>query len=320
MNNKRLCFTAFVSGELYQNYIPIFLYSIFRSYPNSHSIIYCQDAIPDNVQEQLNILNKYSSFDIVEDYYSDIKVSGQRLKALRWVNNDLRLREYKYVYNADIDIFYINETPELLEQHIYHSNLLKIPLSNVFRPISQIKNRNLTTFLRRIYFNGFFHAIKSLKESKVYTLKASGLHFVETQGYYNKIEPYMEKYFNYIIDEKVSFLHHKDGFHNESLLADILSEAGFKDKIPISNDSVEALDYSKYKTYNFRPHHGLHLGIFSNNESIKSNFKTIEHPVYQEYIKKYLDLIISDDLYERIKKLFSKNLLDLLKNMEECYK
>ena len=186
--HNKFCFTAFVSGMGYQRYIPLFLYSIAKAYPEHDSIIYCQEALDPHVSAQLDLIKPIYNFEIVEHYLSDVQVKGQRLKALRWIMIDERLEAYEYVYNVDIDIFYIKESPSLLDQHISHSELIGIPVSNVYRPEFVIDNYNIISFLKRIYHNGIVDGLKSLTHTKTKSIKASGLHFFKTKEYFDAID------------------------------------------------------------------------------------------------------------------------------------
>ena len=320
MNRRnKFCFTAFVSGIGYQRYIPLFLYSIAKAYPEHDSIIYCQEALDPKVSAQLDLIKPIYNFEIIEHYLSDVQVKGQRLKALRWIMIDDRLEAYDYVYNVDIDIFYIKENPSLLDQHISHSELIGIPVSNVYRPEFVIDNYNFKSFLKRIYHNGIMDGLKSLTHTKTTSIKASGLHFFKTKEYFDAIRPYISKYREIIENPRSSFIHHKEGFHNESILADLMNDSGLGSNIPYITDADLALDYREYNQTSFRPHHGLHLGIFLTDNGVVQSNSTLQHEVYLEYIKDYMKITNNDLLWKKLYESFDSELKELIVRMETYY-
>tara|TARA_B110000046_G_scaffold34755_1_gene37725 strand:+ start:7330 stop:8307 length:978 start_codon:yes stop_codon:yes gene_type:complete len=316
---NKFCFTAFVSGIGYQRYIPLFLYSIAKAYPEHDSIIYCQEALDPHVSVQLDLIKPIYNFEIVEHYLSDVQVKGQRLKALRWIMIDERLEAYEYVYNVDIDIFYIKESPSLLDQHISHSELIGIPVSNVYRPEFVIDNYNIISFLKRIYHNGIVDGLKSLTHTKTKSIKASGLHFFKTKEYFEAIRPFIAKYREIIENPKSSFIHHKEGFHNESVLADLMNDTGMGANMPYITDEDLALDYREYRQTSFRPHHGVHLGIFMSDAGVTGSKSTLDHEVYKYYYREYIGLIENDPIWSKLYTMLSPEVQLLLDRMVNYY-
>ena len=118
--NKKLCITTFVFGEGYQGYIPLFIYSILRSYRDYFPLIFLHGRLNIKVSKQLELLRGLGEFKVVENYLAGKKLSNQQGKSIRWVLADHKFEEFDSVYIGDIDIFIVPEEPDLYEQHNQH--------------------------------------------------------------------------------------------------------------------------------------------------------------------------------------------------------
>ena len=85
----KICLTTFVQGHLYQEYLPMLIYSIGKAYPEYDVKIFLHDTLRDDLRPALDKMNSLVA------------------RSLRWVLWDESFRDYDYLYTIDIDMFYI---------------------------------------------------------------------------------------------------------------------------------------------------------------------------------------------------------------------
>ena len=122
----KICLTTFVQGHLYQEYLPMLIYSIGKAYPEYDVKIFLHDTLRDDLRPALDMIRStYDRFEIREHTFADCpNMNSLVARSLRWVLWDESFRDYDYLYTIDIDMFYIREPQELMEQHIEHMNYI----------------------------------------------------------------------------------------------------------------------------------------------------------------------------------------------------
>lgn len=252
----KLCITTYVSGDQYQEFIPVFVYSIVKSYPDYDVIIFCGEEIRKNVKESLSFINDKSRFKIIENYLSfkvDSLTSRVSSMSKRWLLYSEEFENYDYIYIGDIDIFINYENPSLLDQHLIHCETIGLDYSNV---------------VRRSHYN-----------------RVSGLHFVKREPYFFKMLPVIQKYTKLMENNELMY-----DYSCEYMLYDMLAEAGLG-----ICPRATGKDFADPGQASFRPDHGVHLAIFRDfyvkkrrivSAEIKSQMKvlkeTIDDPVFRE--------------------------------------
>jgi len=221
---KQLLFTFYVFNN-YTKYIPFCVYGIFKSYPNSHIKIFVDSKLKQNEKESLKLFNT-DNLEIKENYKlpNEIKgnMKGGNLKAARWIIPYEEFKDFQYVYVGDIDMLICEENPSLLESHINHMNKTGLLFSNGIR-------KNST--------------------------RLTGLHFFETEPYFNKMNKLIEKCLS---DENYLYNLTKDCERNEHFLYKIVEMCiGFGDVKERITDGGDLY---------YRPHHGAHIGLFRVND------------------------------------------------------
>lgn len=298
---KELCVVGYNYGSKYAWYIPIFIYSVLTSYPEYDVIVFTDGELDISVKENIKLLSGLGNFEIVENYsfgIEDINLPNYSgiMKSLRFLFYDNRFNNYKSIYIGDIDMFICKEEPGIYQQHLNHCNRLNLPYSNYIRNTAKIEKPNIRAFVRNILAGEFNVAIKTLRKKNVYMKRLSGLHFVITEPYYNVVKQYFSEMFDYIINEahlKDSELFYRSEF-DEVLLYMLIEKANIG-LPPLSPDSP-GLDYNNSSNINFRPHHGLHMGIFRNKTNIIQQKQVLDSYIYREYIKQYEYRLKNDKL------------------------
>lgn len=322
MENLKICLTTYIYGDKYQEYIPLLVYSINKAYPNYTIMLFLHGAINENVKTILEESGLDKNVIFKEYHFCDCSnMSPLKSRAFRWVLWDDLFLNFDYMYIVDIDMLYIPEPIPLHIQHIKHMKRTGLPFDNM-RRIHKINKYSLVALLRRIKNVGFIYFFDYLSLPAV-EYRLTGLHFVDIKKYYavlntKVIEKYKEdiytgKCFKYIMCPD-----------DEILLYSICSQMGFEmDKLAIQSDSVTSLDFMNTDRDEFRPHHGIHMGIFRNSiEQIQGNSllrSILESEVYKYYISVYKEKMLQDSLLMNIIDSSSDNIKDLFVRMNEYY-
>ena len=157
---KPLCI-ACVVDESYQRFIPLFVLSVFRAYPEYAVRVYFSGRLARRTCGALERIRSEGDFTLVDGYFSHYPKNPQVLKSLRWILYDEAFRGFKYLYLGDVDMFMCREEPGLIEFHAAHCALLGLPYSNAIRPDSR---------------------------------RLSGLHFVEVAPYFDAALKVIKRY------------------------------------------------------------------------------------------------------------------------------
>lgn len=232
--NKKLCIAVYVFG-VYTKYIPFYIYSILRAYPNYFVKVFCNETITESERKALTLIKGKLSdhFEVLENYGNEYNylnqtnmIGGGQI-AMRWLLPERFFSEFDYVYIGDVDFLIFREDPSLLEFHIDNCNRLDLPFSNAVRVKNGLIEKRLT-----------------------------GLHFYATKPYYNALNDRIHKL---LFDKKLLFDEINKHERNEHFLFNLVKDA-------IEFDP-EVLSFSP------RPWHGLHLGV-SRNQKDKITYET----------------------------------------------
>lgn len=320
-----ICVTTFIFGEKYQEYLPLLLYSIKKSYPEYNPVIFLHDEIKEDLKNRLKLVKKLGCFTIKEKYFYNIKkLKRSQGKALRWVLRDEIIKEHDYVYFIDSDIIYIREPTALHIQHIKHMDLLDLPFSNIMRRKVN-NNRSLDTLDSRYNCYGIKNAVRNFLKGTVIENRLTGLHFVRTKDYFPKIRSAQRKYEKLLSSKE--YLKYFQGLSDEPILYQICKESGFelenlylkpiKDENRDQEKFLQRYDYDNFDQRNFRPHHGIHLGMFRDEpegfSKILADSDTYEY--YIQKLKKYLE----DQTFVRIIEESNSMVSRQLNNLFEYY-
>jgi len=296
--DPKVCVTTFVFGRKYQGYIPLLIYSLLKSYPDYVPIIFVHYRLRDDIACTLKELRSLGHFIVKDNYFNEFKTLNTfEGKSLRWILQDDIYLQYDYVYYVDIDIIYIKEFPPLHEQHIEHMNVLQLPFSNACR-LANNRNRTCHTFMRRVKNYGINNAVINFIRGNKTEKQLTGLHFVKTDEYFPAVDAAQKKYKQLLLSGK--YLSIFQGFKNEALLYTICRESGFDLSNVATQSNLKGLDFKDYTIPCFRPHHGIHLGVFrGGGEPIQKDI--CDSITYKYYVKTFLSYL-DDPLFIKVLK------------------
>ena len=318
-NNTKVCLTTYIYGVKYQNYIPFLLYSCYKAYPEYDVVLFLYDKLDEKIKVQIDSLELKNKVVIHENHFNDCpKITPLKSKGLRWILWDDIFNEYDYLYTVDIDMLYIKEPIPLHIQHIRHMNYSNLPISNM-RRILKYNPYNIRTLTLRLKNVGFKSIFDFFKDDKIQT-RLTGLHFVDRKIYYSLLtNEKREKFKNDIYTNK--YLSYVMYPNNEVLLAEIVKSINIElSRVGLQNNSTEMLDFNNPERMAFRPHHGIHMGIFRSSEYPDSTIDILETPTYKFYLQKYISEIVVDPVFIDLLKNSPDNIKESFKNLHEYYK
>jgi hypothetical protein len=265
----------------------------------------------------------FYDIEIKEDVFSDCnKMNPLAAQSLRWVLWDEKFKAFEYLYFIDADILYIREPVALHEQHIRHMNYINDDgISNIVRKLAKWSN-----FLR-IYFTcyklgGFKSVLYYLMNLHKDVYRMSGLHFVKIREYYSKITPELLNKYQQIIYEGDIFKNTK--FPNdEALLYNMIKESGWEMcHFATQRTSVSMFGFDEPEKREFRPHHGIHLGIFRRDIDKLPEFAIgqLESDDYRYYIRYFEEYYLKDPFFLEMYKSLSDNIKLYFNRMFRYYK
>ncbi len=220
----KLCIAVYVFGT-YTKFIPYYVYSVLKSYPDYHVKIFIEKELTLPEKKCLTLIKHELSdnFSILEnffpeyDFLNDTHIFGGGKKILRWLIPEDEFGEFDYVYIGDVDFLIIREEPSLLESHLDHCERTQLPFSN---------------------------KVRKKPDSNDYGNRLSGLHFYIKKPYYEKLGPIISAY----LKNRNELIGSLSGINRNEHFLYYLVKQGF-DLVNLQNDN------------DFRPHHGIHLGF-----------------------------------------------------------
>lgn len=301
----KVCLTTYIYGVKYQDYIPLLVYSCNKAYPDYDIVLFLHEDLNPSVKRQLDSIEA-RNLSIKERHFADCpSMTPLKAKALRWVLWDDVFSNYDYLYIVDIDMIYIKEPLMLHEQHVLHMQTTGLPYDNLARHFYRPK-LSMQTLMQRFKhakFLGMWEFLFGAKDD----YRLSGLHFIEIASYFKVFnsdmrETYKRKIYN------GTFLKMAMSSNNETFLYSLMKEIGLTpDKVAIQTESTVMLDFNNPKRPEFRPHHGIHLGIF--RQKWEPGTKTIlESNTYSYYMKRFKEEILIDPVFENLYNTSSQSL------------
>jgi hypothetical protein len=318
-NMKKLCIVGINYGEKYQSFIPFYIYSALINYPKYSVLVFSENKMSSNVRKMLDIIGDIGDYEVVENYGFGLE-NNQRIapytdskRAIRWLFFDDRFNGYEAIYFGDIDILFCKEKGGIYHQHLKHCETLGLPYSNYIRASAKILNFGLKHAIYYLINGRYQLVISRLKKSVIEQNKFSGLHFVKTREYFEKIIPHIPYYLN-LITENHGII---NLMNDEAILFDLIARSGLG--LPPISPSTPDLDNLHHDNIGFRPHHGIHLGIFRSQKNMINESQVLKSYVYESYYKQYRQMKKHDPVFNKIISLADPFVVNLIKTMESYY-
>lgn len=265
----RLCVAVYVFGT-YSRYIPYYVYSILKSYPEYHVKIFVDKELSSSEKKCMELIKKglSSNFSISENYFreygflDETHIGGGGKKILRWLLPEWEFEGFDYIYVGDVDFLIVKEEPSLLDSHIQHCEQTQLPFSNKIRLAPDSTNR---------------------------TNRLTGLHFIIKEPYYKVIGSHIASY----LENKDILLNALSGISNNEQFLYNLVEQNFDLNKLLNHDD-------------FRPHHGIHLGLARDRGVMPSKIlkrltdSATAESVRLEDTREFLCSCVNDNLFQEL--------------------
>lgn len=321
---------CFVYGTKYQTFIPQYIFFANKAYPGVEAVFYVSNKLTKRVRKNLELLRANGFLFSIHAINISKELGVRRgqipnkvLRAARWLICDDYLKSFDEIYHGDVDLLVCPERTSLFEQHEKHMAFLGLPYSNIVRP-----NAPLPTFdsffekLKQIIKNGLEQYRDFSKRGAIYnTPRISGLMMMRTKPYFEKLSKQLN-FFKDVLKRcktwgKDSLPFNLCTFDDERFGYFVVEKCF--DRVP-TQATTNGEMVEDPLSYNYRPHHGLHLGIFRTNyKKIGDSTKLFcTSPIYLKYYAHYLSFK-SDPLYEALCDNFDAWHKKNLKNMETFY-
>ena len=173
---RKLCFSTIVFGW-YQDFIPLYIYSILSNFPQHHVKIFLLETLTPTNRQHLDMIPN-SNWEIIENF----RPANTSPKSARYFLGPEYFSDFDYIYIGDIDIMIFNE---FNQKNFYEFYLDKCEKTNL-------------PFSNSWYF-----------DSNIGRYRMSGLHFIIKDPYFNQMSVMLSKsYFSsneYSFDEQLLF-------------------------------------------------------------------------------------------------------------------
>jgi hypothetical protein len=299
---KTLLITTFVFGGDYQGYIPIFIYFVHKNYPEYDVKIYTDRKLEKRYEDMLQEIPGYlqGKYTISKIHEKMGNASEQQKKAYRWLKYEEDYLNYKYVYTGDIDIIICKEKIPLHEQHIKHMKSQDTCFSNIVRDYGEsILIKKYEDILKKFRI---YTPVNDFYKKFIYHKRLSGLHFVETKTFYGKTKKCRDNYLSsYEPHTWKEYLYNMDmrRYSNEALLYKIVKKSNLHIPKQVTSDQ-SVLFCNDSSSNEFRPYHGIHLGIWRSKMNVRQYTDFVNKPMNIDFYMQFMDAYRNDDVLKRM--------------------
>lgn len=335
---KKMCFVVVLYGEKYQWYIPLYIYSINQAYPDYDVRIYMLDSISPEVDEMLSRLPFLKNYTVIDNVSAKPEfrmpsfcriapkneAEGKVHRCARWLLYDRAFEQYKAIYIGDVDIFVAKEHFDIYDQHIKHCKFMGVPFSNTSRVLDKRSVWTLRKKAKDILEYGLGEFVREIANHRRYIYRLTGLHFVVVRDYYARVLPLLDDYWKELerlVDGQSPKWNRCVFTSDEVVLYDLVKDAGFP--VPELKAFGEGtispnILIDNAEVPNYRPHHGLHLGIWRNSDAGSRYSDVIESDVYREYYRQFCELRATDGGFRLLLEQESEFVKGVIANMDKC--
>jgi len=128
---RKICFTSVCTADSYSYYIPLFVYTVKRAYPDAGVKIFVKGSLNETVKKALELI-PYDGWDVKENCFKEYPSKQSITNSLRFLSSSKNYNGYDYVFVRDIDflIFYHKTTHE----RFFVKRMKKLPYFGVRGP------------------------------------------------------------------------------------------------------------------------------------------------------------------------------------------
>ena len=191
--DPKLCFVAYVFGS-YQDFIPTYIYSILRAFPQHHVKIFLEDPISVDNAVNLALLHKEvpGSFEIIDNFHDLDWCDVPHKPGHRFLLTKEYFEGFDYVYFGDVDFIVYNEyNDQFFNTYIAHCQSTGLPFSNEWNyDYGKYRMTGLHFIIKEPYFESMTDRIEETK-SPLSVFRSGCYHNKEYPSYDEEMLFYM---------------------------------------------------------------------------------------------------------------------------------
>ena len=290
--NKR-AFVVQVTGIKYESFLPDYIYFSHQSYPDSTVIALLEQPLNKKTIKALDFLHSIGCKFILKkmDLRSYLKMDDSLRKRFiykttgvfkccgRFLIDIPEFHDFDEIYIGDVDLFIMKEEKNLFEQHYLHSQYLGFPYSDILRKPFCFKYSSAKIIKSWIKYGKYFFRSKKGQPKSFYINKMTGLRYIRVEDYFKKVSPL----FNQFINQFDNLFSSKAPKIDDN---EILTLASFDDQQIVCllmkkafgslphHSNADGIDIHNPKSFDYRPHHGIHIKLFYNLNNLFNIVRT----------------------------------------------
>ena len=315
-------FVVQVSGKRYQSFLIDYIFFAWRAYSNSTVIVLYDRSFSKKTKDGLKYLEGigckfvliktdfkklfFKKTTLFKNYLYTRNISFRQCG--RFLINHPVFHEFDELYIGDIDILISREEENLFKQHRIHSELLKMPYSDIVRKSRKKSNKGFVYSIKCFLKYGLiFFKQKRKYKNDIIIHEMTGLRYIKVDEYFKKVNNNLYKYINLIgglfDDDDLYQKYTISTFSDQQILYSLMMSS-FGSVPEESND--DGIDSSNPMSICYRPHHGIHLKMFYSKSILKLNLNNLETKNYKHYLKDFVEVYYSSEYVELSKYRFGK--------------
>lgn len=265
----RLCFTT-IAFDWYQDLIPIYIYSILRSFPQHYVKIFAKDKLTGTINNCLDIIRKESdAFEVVSEF-DDLDDYRLPLTANRFVLTREYFQEFDYIYIGDIDFIIFNQFEDnFYDTYLAHCQTTGLPFSNSWQTFDNQRMTGLHFIVKNRYFDAMDEQINIMK---------------------NPAHPFRQKQASYSFDEEMLYFMLSQKFDVDRLLDGYYRPLHGVHLGVFRHTLRQCIEYNDPHLTNLLPHTSK-IDSIVRTDTFAKLYDALEHPKSKNMIKNALTLL-----------------------------
>jgi len=236
----RVCVATVCSADSFQYFIPVFIYSLKKAYPDYGIKIFLRGWLNSDVKEALKLVE--GDYDIYEGSFSNYPTHVSTCNTLRHLLPANRFKNFDLLYITDIDFIFFQHKPSL-------GRYFQKRIEETGEPYATFKGPGRTPHRFKNGWTGIFTRI------------ADGTLMLKIPEWFEKTYTQRKKYKNLVMKDKTDgYDHHRPCTYreyNEVMLYRMIKNSGMK-------TPLHRRKFIGGKDYNVL-YRNIHLGDFKYN-------------------------------------------------------
>jgi len=270
------------TNDSYSYYIPLFVYTVKRAYPDAGVVVFVKGVLKEAVRETLKLI-LYNGWVVKDQCFKGYPNNPAITNSLRFLVDEKEFKGYDYIMIRDIDFLVFPHKVSHAEYFIRRMKKMRLPYYGVRGPYSHPRRRKIN----RVGWRRDFTRI------------AGGTVVIKNPDWFDKTSKMRKKYRHYLKSNMSDGLDsHKPATYreyDEVMLYRIINESGLKTPRRKNKDVLGKRSPKRYRD--------MHLGDFGKR---KHGNKRLISRLATENAKEFIKLE-SDPVWKEIKDRMRKN-------------